>query len=337
MRVAPEGRRSPIATFLRLLAATLLLWALVCPAQTNTSRYIYDDLGRLIAATDPSGVTTVYTYDAAGNLVSVSRRSSTEVSIISFTPDHGVVGATVTAFGSGFVANPAANTLTFAGTPATVTAATATSLVATVPAGAVTGPIAVNNANGSASSSVPFTVIALPVITGVSPGLVPRGFITRLQISGTNLRFATGVTFSQAGMTANLLPGATDQLLNVELRVSPSVPAGSYGFSVANAVGSTASGSVTVNVTIPPTGDTVTPALPLSVFVPAPAQAAPSGSSASVASPISVFAPAAAQVAPSGASTSVAAPVSVFASPPSQVAPSGSATSVTAPVSVSMP
>lgn len=327
-----RGFARPFAWVLALVLA-ISAWA----AHAATIQYVYDELGRLVAEIDPAGGATQYIYDAAGNLLSVTRSSSTQASIVSFTPTHGKVGDSVTIFGTGFIANPSQNLVSFAGTPALATAATTTSLVTAIPAGAVTGAITVTNANGSATSAQVFTVISPPIITAVSPATLARGFTTRAEISGSNLKFATSVTFAQAGITAEILPGATHQLLPVNIVVSAAVPAGSYGFSVTNASGTTSSGTVTVTVGIASTGDVMTVTQPVSVFLPSPPQVAPSGDSVSVAQSVSVFLPSPPQVAPSGDSMSVAQPVSVFLPSPPQVAPSGDSMSVTQPVSVSMP
>ena len=280
---------------LRRLAKALLLAALLFTgaAQAGTVQYVYDDLGRLVAVVDPAGQTTVYTYDAAGNLLSVSNNASSQLSVVSFTPNHGKAGDVVTIFGSAFIANPAQNTVSFNGTPATVTAASATALVAVVPAGATTGPIGVSNANGSAVSAAAFTIVAAPVIAAVNPSVIPRGASTRVNISGANLEFVTGVAFAQAGMTATVLAGATQQLLPVLITVAGSVPANFYAFTVTDAAGSTGSGAVTVAVGIPPpTGDSMSVGLPVSVFLPPQSQLPPpSGDSMSVSPPVSVSMP----------------------------------------------
>jgi len=155
-----------------------------CPCTSLT--YIYDDVGRLIGSVDPAGETVTYTYDAAGNLLAISRYSSSQVSIIDFTPDSGPVGTSVTIFGTGFSATPSQNTVTFNGVAATVSSATVTQLVTSVPAGATTGPISVSTPSGSATSSTPFTVTTsgLPTITGFTPTIGTPG--TAVTISGTN-------------------------------------------------------------------------------------------------------------------------------------------------------
>ena len=61
------------------------------------------------------------------------------VTIDSFTPATGSVGATVTIIGANFSPTPANNIVTFNGSAATVTTATVTQLTTTVPTGATTG------------------------------------------------------------------------------------------------------------------------------------------------------------------------------------------------------
>jgi 6-phosphogluconolactonase (cycloisomerase 2 family) len=69
--------------------------------------------------------------------------------ITSFTPTSGAVGATVTLTGTGFNTTPANNIVFFGATRATVTVATATSLIVTVPTGATFGAITVLNTGTS--------------------------------------------------------------------------------------------------------------------------------------------------------------------------------------------
>src|SRR5207302_7541040 len=149
--------------------------------------YIYDLLGRLKATVGPID-TVVYDYDAVGNLLSVARQSSSQVSIIQFSPSSGPVGTNVTVSGTGFSATASQNTVTFNGVATTVTSATATQLVVTVPSGATTGPIAVTSPNGSATSNTSFTVGAstsgAPSISGFTPAIGPAG--TAVTINGAN-------------------------------------------------------------------------------------------------------------------------------------------------------
>jgi YD repeat-containing protein len=100
MGIARVGRRGTRIILGWLLAAGLALG--VAHASAAEQRYVYDELGRLIAVIDPAGETTHYTYDEAGNLTSVSRASSAQVSIVSFAPTRGREGSAVTIFGTGF-------------------------------------------------------------------------------------------------------------------------------------------------------------------------------------------------------------------------------------------
>ena len=81
--------------------------------------------------------------------------------------------------------------MTFGGGTATILSSTATSVTVTVPNSAVTGPIAVTTAGGTATSSDPFPV--LPKATSFTP---TRGRVgTLVKIKGGGLMDATGVYF----------------------------------------------------------------------------------------------------------------------------------------------
>jgi hypothetical protein len=173
----------------------------------GTVSYVYDELGRLISAIGPTE-TVIYAYDAVGNLQSVSRRSSAQVSVINFTPASGVAGNQVTIYGTGFSATAGQNTVTFNGVAATVTSSTATRIVTSVPSGATTGAIAVISPSGSATSSASFTVgsAAVPTITSFTPSLGLAG--AAVSITGTNFETLTSrmkvkVNNSYATLTSN--------------------------------------------------------------------------------------------------------------------------------------
>jgi YD repeat-containing protein len=101
---------------------------------TAAITYAYDDLGRLSSVVDPTGATAVYTYDALGNLLSIIRQ--TPIGISSFSPTTGLVGTTVTIVGTGFSSLASQDTVKFNGVTATITSATPTQIVATVPSSA---------------------------------------------------------------------------------------------------------------------------------------------------------------------------------------------------------
>ncbi len=201
-------------TIERRIALTLILMVASAAASAQTPiQYMYDEVGRLIAVIDPAGDTAVYHYDAVGNVLSIDRHASTAVSVISFSPGTGPVGTTVTIAGTGFSATPSLNTVTFNGTTATVTSATATNLVVTVPSGATTGTIGETSPSGSATSASSFTVASVvgqPTITSFSPTIGVNG--TTLTISGTNFSstpLKNRVLFNNLGVLAVSSASAT--------------------------------------------------------------------------------------------------------------------------------
>jgi len=172
----------------RLIASLSLALGLVAGAEAAGASFVYDELGRLIQVIAADGTSTQYTYDAAGNILAVRADTTSTLAITSFFPESGSIGSTVTLTGSGFSTTAANNAVTFNGTTASVTAATATRLTVTVPSGASTGAIGVSNANGSVSSSRVFTVGlgSTPTITSFSPNIGNPG--TAVTITGQNFQ-----------------------------------------------------------------------------------------------------------------------------------------------------
>lgn len=127
-------------------------------ASQSSITYTYDALNRLIGVISPALGAAGYSYDGVGNLISIGRAPVGQVAIFGFTPNSGTVGTAVTISGAAFSSDPQQDTVTFAGTTATITSATATQLVVTVPSGVATGPIAVTTPGGTATSTASFTV-----------------------------------------------------------------------------------------------------------------------------------------------------------------------------------
>jgi YD repeat-containing protein len=198
----------------------ICLWTAVLAGQSPIN-YIYDDLGRLIGVIDQSGNSAVYHYDAVGNVTSIDRFTSTQIAVIVVAPSRGSIGTTVTIRGSGFSTTPGNNTVSFNGTSATVSSASASQLVVTVPTGATTGTVAVTSPAGSASSPSPFVVTTnlTPTITSFSPTTGLAG--TSVTITGTNFdtllpndRTRFNVAYAQLGSGSSTsltgtVPGST--------------------------------------------------------------------------------------------------------------------------------
>jgi len=213
-----------------------MTWALValpCVGQAQGIGYVYDDLDRLIAVIDPSGDTATYSYDAVGNLLSIARYASSAVTIIHVSPGSAAIGATVTIAGTGFSTTPANNTVSFNGTSAAITSATATQLVVTVPVGATTGTIAITAPAGSTTSAQPFVIGSSlsPTITSFTPTIAAAG--TAVTITGTNFetvatndktRFNT--TFAAVGSATATTLGVTVPTLTGSGRLTVMTPNG---------------------------------------------------------------------------------------------------------------
>ena len=175
----------------RILACCgLILGAGIAAAQAGYE-LVYDELGRLVAVIDPAGETATYVYDAVGNVLSITRTTSSQVSVIEFTPNGGPIGTQVTIYGTAFGATPAQNTVKFNGVTASLVSASVTRIVAIVPAGATTGAISVTAPGGTATSSSSFTVGAstAPTINGFTPSVGVAG--TAVTVTGTN--FSTSI------------------------------------------------------------------------------------------------------------------------------------------------
>ena len=114
-----------------------------------------------IQATVPTGATTGPLSVTTGGGTATSASSFTVVipapTITGFTPAIGVVGSIVTISGTGFTG---ATAVTFHGSAAGFTVISATTIRATVPTGATSGPLSVTTPGGTATSATNFTLSA---------------------------------------------------------------------------------------------------------------------------------------------------------------------------------
>ena len=141
--------------------------------------------------------------------------------IASFAPTSGPIGAPVVINGDNFTGpDPDVTAVKFNGVSATFTIDNPHKLTATVPVGATDGPIAVTNADGTATSAASFDVTASPVptITSFNPTSGPLG--SSVDITGTGFFGASAVQFnntndptftvdSNTHITATVPAGAT--------------------------------------------------------------------------------------------------------------------------------
>jgi YD repeat-containing protein len=187
--IAPNGLSSGnvVVTTAGGTASNGVFFALAGQVFTGPVTYSYDELGRLVGAVAASGDAVQYSYDAVGNITAITRFTSGQEALFSFTPRSGPVGTQVTITGANFSATAAQDTVSFNGTAATISSASPNSLVVSVPTGATTGPITVASPNGSVTSAESFTVTtssSAPTISSFTPAIVSPG--TAVTISGTN-------------------------------------------------------------------------------------------------------------------------------------------------------
>lgn len=107
-----------------------------------------------------------------------------------FSPSNGIVGTLVTITGTNFSTATGNNVVKFNNATAIVLSATASSLTATVPSGAMTGKISVTVDGKTATSATDFTVVYLPAITDFAPETGVIG--TTVIITGSNFSSAIG-------------------------------------------------------------------------------------------------------------------------------------------------
>lgn len=219
---------------------------------TGPVSYSYDELGRLVGVVAATGDSARYTYDAVGNILSIARYTSNQVSLFTFHPKAGPAGTQVTIAGSNFSLVPTQNAVAFNGAAATVITASATQLVVAVPAGAVTGPITVTSPAGTVTSADAFTLTTfgeVPSITSFTPAIVAPG--TTVAVSGSNFDPNSQNDRLMVNMTRVAQPTAvTTSLLNL---IAPALT-GSGHLSLSTPGGSTTS---TGDLFIPPSPFTV--------------------------------------------------------------------------------
>jgi YD repeat-containing protein len=231
-------------------AVAALFIAAAPAAWSATSNFVYDEAGRLVEVIAPSGDTARYVYDAAGNIKQIRRSAAAALSLAEFSPNQGAVGSSVALYGSGFNPVLANNTVRFGGVAATVSSATPNQLIVAVPAGAVTGPVAVTVGAATVTSAQPYTVLpaaaGLPSIAGFAP---------------TNGGTGTAVTLTGSGfdsdrskllVTLNGRPVAVtaSTATSIELMVGPEATTGR--FEVITPMGRATSAA---DFFVPPAGD----------------------------------------------------------------------------------
>jgi len=148
----------------------------------NVSSVTFDGGAASFTVTSPTLLTAVVPVGATSGPIRVTTAQGTATSptpftviappptISGFTPSQGKAGANVIITGQNFDAVPANNQVRFAGVSASLISATSSTLIATVPPGAMTGLISVTTAGGTVQSATAFTVVPITAFS-VTPAL----------------------------------------------------------------------------------------------------------------------------------------------------------------------
>jgi hypothetical protein len=156
-----------------------------------------------ISVTTPGGIaTSIDAFEVAQTPV-----------ITSFTPIAGSPGTVVTITGTNFTG---ATSVKFAGAAAAFTIVNGTTITATVPSTASTGPISIANAEGVGTSAALFHLP--PVLSSFAPSAGPSG--ASVTLNGNNFLGATEVKFN--GVAASFV-------VNTNEKITVTVPVTSNG------------------------------------------------------------------------------------------------------------
>ena len=241
------GVLAPFAVALFVLGGAPVAWASI---PSTAIRYVYDADGQLKAVVSPASETALYSWDSAGNLVSIGLKSSTKLSVLQLTPAQGEAGETVTIAGTGFSTKTKNDTVKFNGTAATVSAATEWALTVKVPSGATTGTVSVQTTTeGPVTSAQTFTVASsrAPHVSSLSTNLAAVG--STVTASGSNFETSVFNDVTAVNQTRAELTSETSTALKL------TVPAATGSGHVV--VGTPQGSSTGPVLYIPPTGYSV--------------------------------------------------------------------------------
>ena len=245
--LAAFWQRISIRAFILAIFAIVCVSSPVTRAHADSATYYYDPAGRLTGVVDPVNGSAQYTYDANGNILSVTRIAVGALFVAEVSPSSGVIGATATINGVGF-GTTANTTVSFNGIAAAPTAVTSTSITVKVPTGATSGPVKVTTPAGTASSAVSFAVSgAAPKITAIPTGITAQG--ATIVVTGTGFDPMPSNDAVQINGLYAKVTSATATSLSV---VVPAIIANSP------VVVTTANGTATsaANLVVPPYGAT---------------------------------------------------------------------------------
>ncbi|MBO9541711.1 SBBP repeat-containing protein [bacterium] len=214
----------------------------------------------------PLGATSGQTTLQVGELIALGPIFNVQLVVSGYAPISGSPGTSVTFTGSGFDASiPFNNTVTFDGVSATITQVTHTSITATVPTGALSGPVVVT-VSGVSLSPGSFRV---PVVIS---SMVPLSGVSGTSVTLTGSGFSPALAGNVVSFNGKLATIATASPTVIGVTVPAAVTTGPVTVTVAGEVGTTSpqnfvvasglKGSATIQTlagtTLPPAGRAAT-------------------------------------------------------------------------------
>lgn len=148
------------------------------------------------------------------------RETLPDIIITGFTPTEAIEGAEVTISGENFGNSDTDLIVEFGGVKSTILSVSDKSIVATVPEGAISGPIEVSIGARSATSTETFIVIGMPLIASFSPVKGLPG--TEVVISGNNFGETTEDIQVTIGESIASITASDETSITIE------VPEGAY-------------------------------------------------------------------------------------------------------------
>jgi YD repeat-containing protein len=148
----------------------------------GTTRFVYDDNGRLTSVIAPNGEAVIYDYDAAGNFTAIRRISADTLMLLAFFPHEGGARDEVTFVGAGF--NAGVTSLSFNGVAAQIASVTPSTIVAVVPDAASTGPVTIVTPRGTLVTPVGFTIVTRVRVFPSAATLLPNDSVALTAVIG---------------------------------------------------------------------------------------------------------------------------------------------------------
>jgi RHS repeat-associated protein len=212
---------------------------------SGTTLYAHDPDGRVTAVFDGSGAGSKISYDADGNITSVTPLPAGTLAVAQVSPPAAAAGATVRIYGTGFGSSAAAAQVTIGGAAAAIQSLNQNEIVATVPSGASGSGVSVTVGGVSASGALNVSASPpVPAVTGLSEQVgSPGGTLT---VTGTGFSATAAMDVASINGTKVSVTSATTTSLQVTLP-----PLAVAGQLTVTTPGGTATSSAQV-VTAPP-------------------------------------------------------------------------------------